>query len=239
MGINNVSCIACGSVDKVWKSSVDGNLYCNKHHRQMWGDGRIREKTIYDPNKFILHDTYCEIVMYDKKCEESGRTVIDLEDVGKCMKYKWYIRNGYPTASISPNQKIRINRFILGINDKTIRVDHKDRNTLNNRKSNLRTCTQHQNSLNRVTRECNGVVWNKSRKKWVAQMTYNYRPVYFGGWGDYEIAKMVRVVAEINVFKEFSPLWDEYNYLLIENFDIDEFKSALKRINFSCVALIK
>lgn len=44
---------------------------------------------------------------------------------------------------------IRMHRFILGIADPRVQVDHDDRDGLNNQRYNLRTCTNAQNQVNK------------------------------------------------------------------------------------------
>lgn len=46
------------------------------------------------------------------------------------------------------NKKTSLHRFIVGVMDLNIFVDHKNRNKLDNRRENLRTCTRSQNRMN-------------------------------------------------------------------------------------------
>jgi len=74
---------------------------------------------------------------------------LDDEDFEKCKKYKWYLSSGY--AISKKNKKtIYIHRFILDAPD-SLQVDHKDRDKMNNQKSNLRLCTSSQNLMNKYT----------------------------------------------------------------------------------------
>ena len=57
-------------------------------------------------------------------------------------------------------------------------VDHKDRNTLNNLKENLRAVTYSQNSMNKrgnkiATSDYKGVSWHKQKGKWVSAIKIN------------------------------------------------------------------
>ncbi len=84
--------------------------------------------------------------------------IIDDKDYEKVMKYKWYcstVREGYPIiqrcAWDSEKRKdwtMKLSRYIMGITDPKLVVDHKDRNPLNNTRSNLRVCTHKQNNWN-------------------------------------------------------------------------------------------
>lgn len=72
-------------------------------------------------------------------------------------------------------------------------VDHINRNKLDNRRSNLRICTHAENLANRIKPRNNtsgykGVVWNKSRSKWLAQITVKKRHIYLGQFDDIEEA---------------------------------------------------
>ena len=64
-------------------------------------------------------------------------------------------------------------------------IDHRDGNRSNNRIKNLRLCTEMENSKNSGARDGNvsgvkGVNWHKSRGKWQARATVNYKTHYLG-----------------------------------------------------------
>lgn len=73
---------------------------------------------------------------------------------------------------------ILMHRQILGIDDKR-KIDHRDLDTLNNRRGNLRPCTQGQNCLNhRGHRDrrsrFKGVYWHAGARKWMASFRGKY-----------------------------------------------------------------
>lgn len=75
---------------------------------------------------------------------------IDNESFDKVKKYKWNINDGgYVYASFGRNNHKSLHRFLLNLscNDGNI-VDHWDGNKLNNQISNLRICSNKQNSIN-------------------------------------------------------------------------------------------
>jgi hypothetical protein len=110
--------------------------------------------------------------------------LVDDEDFERLSKYKWTTQKGQKggyyahrtiTVSLNCKKKILLHRQILGISDPNIKVDHKDRNSLNNQKENLRICTQSQNLANREsklgsTSKYLGVSWHKVNKIWVASI---------------------------------------------------------------------
>lgn len=75
-------------------------------------------------------------------------------------------------------------KWIISKPNKT--TDHKNGNTLDNRRKNLRICTHAQNSMNkkmfggRKTSKFKGVCWNKKKKKFQAAISVAGINVYLG-----------------------------------------------------------
>ena len=87
--------------------------------------------------------------------------LIDNDDFDRVKKHRWYkvkTNNKVYFKTYIDRKLVSIHRFILGINDSSIQVDHIDGNTSNNQKSNLRVCNAEENARNRR-------VSNKSRKR--------------------------------------------------------------------------
>jgi hypothetical protein len=83
-------------------------------------------------------------------------TFVDDEDYEKLKQYKCYavkkLKSGVFYAKLyvkALKQTHLLHRFLLGITDPNIQVDHKDRNRLNNQKENLRVATSAENARNR------------------------------------------------------------------------------------------
>lgn len=90
------------------------------------------------------------------------------------------------------------------------KCDHIDRNELNNRKSNLRRCTQAENSRNRSIHKNNssgyiGVSWNKKSQKWISYIMYDGKYITLGFFENKEQAIIARLQAEKMYYKEFAP----------------------------------
>jgi hypothetical protein len=120
--------------------------------------------------------------------------IVDDDDVERVNRYRWSYcpnRNGYAVRRAPKGSKptmIPMARFIMNAPpDKW--VDHIDGNTLDNRKSNLRLCTQAQNQMNmrmsrRNTSGYRGVVFDKrphqQNRPWQATVSFKGKPVYVG-----------------------------------------------------------
>jgi hypothetical protein len=80
---------------------------------------------------------------------------IDVEDYELVSQYTWHMRDGYAvTKAKLPDGRratLQMHRLIMGTTDPFVIVDHKDRNRLNNTRSNLREFTPKQNANNMVT----------------------------------------------------------------------------------------
>lgn len=167
--------------------------YCSKHYTQIKRYGEIK-RTKYDPNEIIIHKDYAEIVIYNQKCEEVARTLIDIDDVERCKQCKWFFTgHGY----IINSKYIKLHRFIMNCS-KGMVVDHINHNKLDNRKCNLRICTQQENCMN-VSSSIKGVCFDKSRNKWLAHI----KGKNLGRFDTYEDALKVRKDAEIKYFGEY------------------------------------
>ena len=100
--------------------------------------------------------------------------------------------------------------FILNLTDLPC-VDHKDRNSLNNHISNLRWCSKRQNDQNRskqknTTSVYKGVCFNKSKKKWTAQIKHNGRSIHLGCYTDESEAAHAYDRKANELFREFAVL---------------------------------
>ncbi len=111
-------------------------------------------------------------------CKKSGKAVGSLSN------------RGYLKTTVG-GKSFQVHRIIFEMHNGTIpqgfKVDHIDRNQLNNNIENLRLATNSENSRNRKGCQKNnktsgyrGVTWSKSCEKWMAQIGYNKKRIYLG-----------------------------------------------------------
>ena len=192
-----------------------GKILCHKHYLQIRNYGRILNITVFDPNEIILYDDYAEIVLYNRKHLESGRAIIDLEDVEKCKNHKWNLdKRGYAVSKLyNPLSSLKLHRLIINVAN-VMDVDHINRNKLDNRKSNLRVCSHQENSCNNSLYKNNksgvtGVHWLTRESKWCAEIKLNYKKIPLGYFDDINEAKRARREAELKYFGEFAPIHND------------------------------
>lgn len=128
--------------------------------------------------------------MIEIELTKGYKTIIDDEDLEFVLKYNWaakYDKGVYyarSNKSIKNPKHIYLHRLVMNVPD-NLQVDHINRNTLDNRKSNLRICSSKENSRNREKPINNksgykGVSWHKEAKKWVARIGVDYKKLYLG-----------------------------------------------------------
>src|SRR5690606_21975431 len=82
---------------------------------------------------------------------------------------------------------VPMHRQIMGFPE-GMEVDHIDRDGLNNRRSNLRLATHHQNAYNAQKRKSRsgfrGVTWYAPYQKWVAVIMHQGKKHYLGYFDD-------------------------------------------------------
>lgn len=99
-----------------------------------------------------------KIISWSSKKFGSLKIMVDDEDFERLIEYPWgvikclnsdvlYVK-ARNVDTDRPRKYYSMHRFVLGIDDPKVFVDHIDGNGLNNQKSNLRPCTHRQNKMN-------------------------------------------------------------------------------------------
>jgi hypothetical protein len=124
--------------------------------------------------------------------------LVDDRDFLSLAQHKWFAivnsRTGITYAvrwdwSTTPPTMTFMHKEILGIG-KGVRGDHRDGNSLNNQRSNLRIATTSQNNCNRLrlpkgkTSRYRGVSWDTHNGAWKAAATFRGKHRHFGHFGD-------------------------------------------------------
>ena len=144
----------------------------------------------------------------------------DLEDYDKVKKYCWFeavTPQGYhmlQTNTQATHKIITMSQLLVGV-----WYDHINRNPFDNRKTNLRPCSQSENARNKSIPSHNssnviGVSWRKDRQKWRAFIQINNTYKHLGYFISKNDAIKTRLLAEKEYFGEFAPqqhLFKEYN----------------------------
>jgi hypothetical protein len=152
-----------------------------------------------------------ELLLYYKK--QPFKVLIDDEDFNKIKIFKWIINynktsKDYRIKSSIENGKFSLHRLIMDAK-KGEYIDHINHNTLDNRKNNLRKCTNQENGFNRKIGKNNksgvkGVYWDKQKKKWRATIGYNYKHIYLGYYENLEEAKNIYNKKAKELYKNFA-----------------------------------
>lgn len=157
--------------------------------------------------------------------------LIDKEDYHLIVGSSWHYCNGYAvsTPRLNENKKF-MHRVILGLEDKTLVVDHINGNKLDNRRSNLRICTQSQNRRNTKYHtdsavQYKGVCISKSGK-FKATIAVNYKQHHIGYFNtameaakayDYVAVKLHDEFANLNFPKARTTIQNILNNTLFQN----------------------
>jgi hypothetical protein len=147
--------------------------------------------------------------------------LVDDEDYEALNKFKWHVderKDGkdwravrsLPRTKTGPRKTIFMHRFILNANDGQI-VDHKNGNGLDNRRANIRLCSQGQNLANmRNTQHHSsrfkGVYWYERVKKWQVNIRKDGRTQYLGRFYSEEVAARVYDAKAKELFGDFAKL---------------------------------
>lgn len=116
--------------------------------------------------------------------------IVDAADYERVSRHKWHVsRHGGRLYAYrkARGRTIPMHRFIMNP-PKGMVVDHIDGNGLNNRRCNLRICTQRQNVYNSrpsgAGSSYKGVRWDKERRRWMAAIYDGTRRIHLGRFDD-------------------------------------------------------
>lgn len=196
------------------KHLCDGKCVCTKHMHQFRKYGRFLDnisRTNNDLNDYVIEETIAKFNVYNQKNIYVASFIIDKEDIEKVKYHKWRIDNNNHIITgncTKSHPRKELSRLILECNDESKVVDHINGNTLDNRKCNLRICTQAQNTYNKskVSNNKSGIIgvgYNNSRHTWDPEIRWNNKRVHLGRYKKIEEAAYVRYIAENIVFKEY------------------------------------
>lgn len=110
--------------------------------------------------------------------------MVDDADFPRVAVYKWSASKPkyrfYAVRRVK-SKIIFMHRFLLSAPE-NLEVDHKDGNGLNNQRYNIRLATKAQNTMGFRRRKgrYRGVFWQKSARKWRAQICYNRKRIHLG-----------------------------------------------------------
>lgn len=197
-----------------------GNGYCQNHNRQIQEHGKIFERTTLSPNKFIIENDICSIILYNGNCIEIERALCNSIYYEIVNDYKWHLSTkGYVVTSWKDENNQRcdgyLHQLIIQLSNQIVKddqeIDHKDGNPLNCLDNNLRICSKSQNKHNKGKQSNNksgykGVSWVRHAKKWQALITVNYKHIFLGLFDTKEDAARAYNITAIKYHGEFAVL---------------------------------
>lgn len=142
--------------------------------------------------------------------------IIDDEDYDLVKNYLWYLHktnSGFYIRGYKNNKFIYLHRLIMNAKPKQF-IDHKNHNTLDNRKINLRCCTIKENgrnvrkTKNKTSSKYKGVTFFKRDKKWQAKIQVDGRTIHLG----YFVQEIDAAVAYDNAAKKYFKTFAKTNF---------------------------
>ena len=194
----------CGNIKSIPTSSLLKGLTksCGCLHNEML---ILRNKEMALVNKYDLSNDYG--VGYTSKGEEF---YFDLDDYDKIKGYCWHINRGYVQTNIK-NKTEKIHRVILNITEshEDMVVDHINHDTTDNRRCNLRICSNQENCFNSSLSKNNnsgviGVSWHTRDCVWQSRLGKN-KEMYLGQYTNINDAITARLLAEKKYYGKFAP----------------------------------
>lgn len=138
--------------------------------------------------------------------------IVDDADFEWLSQWKWHYSIGYAYSKELKElggKTLLMHRLIMNT-PKGMDVDHKDLDTLNNQRSNLRNCSRSENMANQVRVESSsgykGVTRDRARNKWKTQLMFHGKNIFQERFDDKVDAAKAYDKAAIEYFGEFANL---------------------------------
>lgn len=138
-----------------------------------------------------------------------GETTCVFDDIDKTvvLAHSWHLSNGRVYTTIN-GREIAIYRLIMDAPD-GMDVDHQNHNPLDNRRCNLRICTEQQNMRNRrkltpTSSKYKGVFWDKGSGKWRASIMVSGMTKWLGSFTNEMTAAQAYNSAARALFGDFA-----------------------------------
>jgi hypothetical protein len=144
--------------------------------------------------------------------------LVDNEDYAYLMQWKWHAAKGGKYAARDTRLFDRGRGKVIYMHDVVAnrkglfgKVDHGNRNTLDNQRGNLRRATGSQNGANRGPQVNNtpgykGVTWDRARQRWLASIKVHGWRINLGRFDDKIEADLAYNEAALKHFGEFAYL---------------------------------
>jgi hypothetical protein len=144
----------------------------------------------------MLDADYCEIQLGGPHAKRRGVALVDAADAAMVGAYSWRIhREGYAERRVYAGGKVLavlMHRELLGlVRGDGHQVDHVNGNTLDNRRANLRVCTNAENHQNLHERPYRGATWEARRNLWQARAKLAGKTHHLGRFATREEAATV------------------------------------------------
>ncbi len=111
--------------------------------------------------------------------------LVDDDDYEELSKYKWYVNSGYAVRHSERDNKkiIQMHRMVINTPSNMI-TDHVNGDRLDNRKENLRRCTESENQRNKTKLPNNTTgykgVYTHGKGKWRSSICLHRKSVFLG-----------------------------------------------------------
>lgn len=186
-----------------------------------------KDRSHHSPSLFYHKDTQFQTpgVLLIKSKGKVYKVLFDPEYFVLICTYRWHIHSKGYVVTTRKGKPLLMHRLIMGVVDRKIQVDHKHHNKIDNRRENLRICTQSENRRNsqkhkEAQSKLKGVY--KDGRYWHAQIMQGETVKNLGRFRSETTAGKVYDRAARPLFKDFAflnfPEFFEVEQLVIPGF---------------------